>query len=145
MRISDWSSDVCSSDLFCLLALPSTSPGNARRVSTKLEKGDAAGFGRNANPGRNRPGQPFAPADDRIVIAPLLRQHRQTLIIKARTRVKTGVIRAVAFNHGALQRPLDSERLLAWACEQRPHARSDERRGGKECGSTVRSLWTPGQ
>src|SRR3546814_19361216 len=53
---------------FCLLALPSTSPGNARRVSTKLEKGDAAGFGRNANPGRNRPGQPFAPADDRIVI-----------------------------------------------------------------------------
>src|SRR3546814_6967958 len=55
MRISDWSSDVCSSDLNNLLSLPSyiRSQTVSVAVSTTLPAGGAGGIGAVTAPGRN--------------------------------------------------------------------------------------------
>src|SRR3546814_4333480 len=87
MRISDWSSDVCSSDLHNLY-LHGSGPGHASPRT--MRRGGPSGL--------------------------VLRAHR---------------------DHGLavrIQRDRDHDR---------PAARSEERRVGKECVSTCRSRWAP--
>src|SRR3546814_20555837 len=94
MRISDWSSDVCSSDL----AIDETGPGTLQ------------GSLKPPVPGAQAPGAGHAtfPAD------PVIEKKAQ---------------------------PHDPPRTNATYVRQ--HARSEERRGGKECVSTCRSRWSP--
>src|SRR3546814_4614820 len=53
MRISDWSSDVCSSDLYCGLA----DPAQPVRRSLRGAKHRAAGIARGLSPGGKRSAQ----------------------------------------------------------------------------------------
>src|SRR3546814_17558831 len=114
MRISDWSSDVCSSDLrldqlFQLRAL--------RLVALRI---------------------PFAKRFE------MLAQPRDRIAERPGARFLRGAIGArivrgtVPF--GAIGEMLDQRRAVV--CP-RPIGRSDERRVGKECGSTCRSRGTP--
>src|SRR3546814_4342700 len=91
MRISDWSSDVCSSDLnlFDLQGKVAVVTGSSR------------GIGR--------------------AIALRLAQHCAKLVISSRK----------------------AEACETVAEEIKANGRSDERRGGKECGRTCRSRWSP--
>src|SRR3546814_2276333 len=88
MRISDWSSDVCSSDLFAVRAVPES----RARVD--------AGFRHRFLPGPPRRGDSLRPGE-----------------VRPRPRGVDHHLRQVA--------------------------RSEERRGGKECVSTCRSRWSP--
>src|SRR3546814_16630478 len=110
MRISDWSSDVCSSDL---LIVPNSFAG----------KGEAPS-----------PRAPEIPETHRRFAADVLARHG----------VDTGDLdsaMAARQNFGDNMREEGAAGLLAVAF--RPQIRSDERRVGKECGSTRRSRWSP--
>src|SRR3546814_11870644 len=111
MRISDWSSDVCSSDL------PSYFSTDARReqlLRVQRENPDAAVLDHDGQALVAR-GQP-APAD------PLDADK------------KFGTVGAVA---------VDAQGNVAAATSTGGITRSEERRVGKECGSTLRSWWSP--
>src|SRR3546814_12403020 len=95
MRISDWSSDVCSSDLIAA--------GRQQRAAIALGQGDDAD--RNRQPGqelRRSAGLEVEPAELGAAAADVADQ-------------RTGIA----------------------------SVRSEERRVGKECGSTVRYRWAP--
>src|SRR3546814_18286213 len=103
MRISDWSSDVCSSDL-------SKRPLYGRRISGCVGRGEAHGE-ISAEPG----------CDGRCA--------RCVVSICAGGRCR-----------------LDQWKNLYCGCRRcRCHGarRSEERRGGKECGSKCSSRWSP--
>src|SRR3546814_2525036 len=95
MRISDWSSDVCSSDL-------STAPFSPLSAA------------RSVGPG-NTPRRP-RPILQHIFYGYLFLENSVDIFGPARD----------------CERKLDNQRL-----------RSEERRVGKECGSTCRSRWSP--
>src|SRR3546814_14004570 len=106
MRISDWSSDVCSSDL------------------------DAVGRHRGAGIGGGN--------DEREQTL------NQLLVEMDGFDAKTNVILIAATNRPdvldpALLRPGRFDRQIGVGAPDR----SEERRVGKECGSTCRSRWTP--
>src|SRR3546814_16105436 len=106
MRISDWSSDVCSSDL-----RPRQHRRHVLAQRPQVER-----------------------ADHRLHGADTGRGDRQSLDSRAEQGHR-------------LERPsahlaADAERALA-AVDRLPHPRSEERRVGKECVSTCRSLWSP--
>src|SRR3546814_14732334 len=103
MRIRDWSSDVCSSEL--LLAAE-----GGKATHQIFEFPDIA-----------RPGVRHQPVDG-IGVQGLARQAERRRLIQEIARKLGNVVRA---------RP------------ERRNARSEERRVGKECGSTVRSRWSP--
>src|SRR3546814_7215291 len=96
MRISDWSSDVCSSDL----------PG-----------------GRGDRPRRNRREQPLTPQV--ATAGGSMNAGAKVLTIRPGTPFLDAL--AAGILHEAGDDPL---------------ARSEERRVGKECGSTCRSRWS---
>src|SRR3546814_12702020 len=115
MRISDWSSDVCSSDL-------------------ELRRWAAAGYD--------------AP---RAAVARTGRAHRVLAVVAARLRRKQAFavleraavlpvrVRAAALDQGQrVERLRGKPGRIAGAS-----GRSEERRVGKECGSTGRSRWSP--
>src|SRR3546814_19365587 len=122
MRISDWSSDVCSSDLAVLttaigVRLGNTAEvGNALTVNTRLagESVDAGNFQTglqvNANCGN---GGACIGGD--------------TVVLQAGT------------SDGSLALPLDG----TVQGDSVVNLRSEERRVGKECVSTCRSRWSP--
>src|SRR3546814_16367270 len=100
MRISDWSSDVCSSDLLDHIV-------QAVFAATTLAQ---------------------------LMIEIGQQRHR------ARGPWPTGVTGMQVFDHFAvIAHPLDTARQPRIA----QHARSEERRVGKECVSTCRSRWSP--
>src|SRR3546814_2113814 len=83
MRISDWSSDVCSSDLNTVQALCRPAVGHQPRTKPRQQR--------------------FGLSDHALPLGGWIRSGR----------------------------------------ESRPHARSEERRVGKECVSTCSSRWSP--
>src|SRR3546814_16351783 len=97
MRISDWSSDVCSSDLVDALLAAG-------------ESGEAAALAQGADA--------VAPAGEDLVRIALMRDVPVQLVPRRLDHV--------------VQRG-----------SQLDHARSEERRVGKECVSTRRSRWSP--
>src|SRR3546814_15944483 len=106
LRISDWSSDVCSSDL--IADQHHRHIGGAREAHVR----DVA-FAQIDLGGRSR-----ALDDDDVALA------AQPMI---------------AFEHFGHQRPARFAEIAAAQCAA--HARSEERRVGKECVSTCRSRW----
>src|SRR3546814_11397979 len=101
MRISDWSSDVCSSDL------------GGRYLDVEVKPQAAARYG-------------FTQADVQRLIATVIGGQPVDQTIQGRERYPV-VVR--------YPRPLrDSAAALA---------RSEERRGGTECGSKCRFRWAP--
>src|SRR3546814_14033974 len=115
MRISDWSSDVCSSDLRCL----GTPAGAVKCLfqidfgAGALETGDTplADFGDDLIP-RPAGSQIFRPDIDIIFVEGVDRPFRPTRVLAKRA-----------------------------AQADDPITRSEERRVGKECVSTCRSRW----
>src|SRR3546814_16906837 len=99
MRISDWSSDVCSSDLIVVPLLAGELRG---------ERGDPARL--------------------------LLEEHRMHL-----GGVELGAARGLGDGIVQIAEAVDQLELARGAAV--PHARSEERRVGKECVSTCRSRW----
>src|SRR3546814_13738947 len=98
MRISDWSSDVCSSDLNVLPAVTAPSGVTAIRIQTMT-----------------------------------LRNGREFLAIPGPTNVPDAVL-------NAMHRP--AVEIYTGPLVETTR-RSEERRVGKECGSTCRSRWAP--
>src|SRR3546814_13462141 len=114
MRISDWSSDVCSSDL---------TPSTRRRL-----------------PAQGR-GRPLCEGDrDRCHVsrsAPFQAPHALSgsgTTIRARGGLPASL---------PLTRPASAILSYSWRRPDRPDARSEERRVGKECVRTCRSRWSP--
>src|SRR3546814_13478485 len=101
MRISDWSSDVCSSDL----------------LGRNMESADYLGRAAALSPGE---AVPFAVDDDYGLVA---------MAADAAPLDPAKVIPAIAADLASG----NSARAI----------RSEERRVGKECGSTCRSRWAP--
>src|SRR3546814_18465604 len=115
MRISDWSSDVCSSDLWWQYRdRPEPAPPI---VSDRQRLVSAAITALRADP--NVADIVYSPAGDQWDATPI-----------AGTDDATAFARYVCF-------VLDAQHVT------RPATRSEERRVGKECVSTCRSRWTP--
>src|SRR3546814_11403646 len=119
MRISDWSSDVCSSDLGAAEPKEETVEQEAHRLKCELA-----------------------------------RQLSQIENLKRQTAVCRTLIGSLEIDVTAKAQALSSkERLLALErerCEELERrvfeqSRSEERHGGKECGSTCRSRCWPDQ
>src|SRR3546814_14943906 len=109
MRISDWSSDVCSSDLRLFLF--------ARRDGEPIVWPEPTHFKQPAR-GQKR----WRAAAERIdwsIPCPSIFERKRPLADATMRRVARGLKRYVI------------------------DARSEERRVGKECGSTCRSRWSP--
>src|SRR3546814_14262174 len=118
MRISDWSSDVCSSDLDALLH----TLGNDRFwASTSISKVQLGGL------------------DRLLVVASDVSEQRQLtelLGYQATHDALTGLCNRREFERSV-------RRELEAVARGGPQARSEERRVGKECVSTCRSRWSP--
>src|SRR3546814_20293945 len=117
MRISDWSSDVCSSDLGCGVASWAWAAGHASAAS------------------RARAGSLFigTPSCKALVGCQLKRGARRAVDMNAVFSQRDAPGGEPA--HGFHQ-----QRVLAL---EHPRGRSEETRVGKECGSTCSSRWTP--
>src|SRR3546814_18643013 len=117
MRISDWSSDVCSSDLF---QPPPYDPfGGSRTFVVVFAE---AAFG----PAQHRPYSRDQQTVGKGFGDVIVRAHR-----KAERFVQLIVFGCEEYHRDG--------RFLAQATQQR----SEERRVGKECVSTCRSRWSP--
>src|SRR3546814_12447568 len=115
MRISDWSSDVCSSDLLAFLS-PSGVPtgGSIERVTLISPYGEqAAAIGLNSGIGAKLDGDPRAAFDIRFA-------------------------KGEPFGGESILGTL--KRLAKLTSDT---VRSEERRVGKECVSTCRYRWSP--
>src|SRR3546814_17592634 len=113
MRISDWSSDMCSSDLCCW---------PARESQSDSKPADLSGY-------RNTPTYPQAfPAVDQA----RLHQHHGG---------KSPDFRAIPnLNQLCPQNPIEAHCIPRLSIKPQ---RSEERRVGKECVSTCRYRWSP--
>src|SRR3546814_19757075 len=130
MRISDWSSDVCSSDLTCERYLRSPC---IRRSSLRRIRDDRGR--RRRRRGRSRCGGA-----------------RNVARLQTR-RLFGGADLSRAPRRAAARRVIETGRLILTGgqpCRQRRDSRglhrdlrSEERRVGKECVSTCRSRWSP--
>src|SRR3546814_15651250 len=126
MRISDWSSDVCSSDLpemraRCLELLSESARTSANKLKYfRLAFGAAGGFGE------------LVPANEAKVAI--------EGIFASTGRVKVGwLIAEESFSKRAAKILLNLSLVAGEALVRR----SEERRVGKECVSTCRSRWSP--
>src|SRR3546814_11774398 len=126
MRISDWSSDVCSSDLYVL-------PGQARasiippvdRHRVHQERG---------HPFDHRTS--FPSNQDISRIKQMAGQSRAGASWNEREG-KGGTLRSfIEIGSAAID-----QAFLKYRAEENSAARSEERRGGKECVGTCRSRW----
>src|SRR3546814_13523542 len=127
MRISDWSSDVCSSDLagVALLHVVDPAPQHAagparRRLLDRVEHVAPCGVE------VDREGQPAA-----VVVKLALEQ------VARRAGFGLGEGTPVAIE------VLTVDVAAPVALDHAVGLRSEERRVGKECGSTCRSRWAP--
>src|SRR3546814_12635796 len=138
MRISDWSSDVCSSDLTVLPA-PTTSPTTTTSTTTTTEAPPPP-----EDPGGNEelPAEPVPvvpetvpprPAEPGVYAADAAQViRRQLRVAEAEAVELTTAYQSSKERVVALESELD---LL--------EVRSEERRVGKECVSPCRSRWSP--
>src|SRR3546814_14150645 len=115
MRISDWSSDVCSSDL------TAEHHGPAHVDVARDPGGDRAAVG----------------DDDGVVVEELVEFVRYHLRLHRQVGPRAALLHQVAPGAGALSRLGQEIAILVAA------ARSEERRVGQECVSAVRSRWSP--
>src|SRR3546814_12904971 len=135
MRISDWSSDVCSSDLMMkrngriLIYLLLIAVAPACKSEKSVKKVPLEYFFKN-------------PEKTQFAISPggeyvsYLQPHNDRLNIYVRALNSDEVTRVTAFDH-------DDIRYYWWANdEQLLYIRSEERRVGKGCVSTCRSRWS---
>src|SRR3546814_13481413 len=127
MRISDWSSDVCSSDLRC-------HKHEARSPQIFVDRDD----GRRQQPGqyengageREAPDVPWCTGPTRERDAEETARHRGQ-----RGQYTLGIPTAAQYQ--------SREELPIQQSANSRTGRSEERRVGKECGSTGRSRWSP--
>src|SRR3546814_21076217 len=130
MRISDWSSDVCSSDLGL-----ASSTQLRRRQTTERQ---SAGLMEPTQPTVLRIADRFAclpggGESDRLDVRDV-----------ARMRVRRGPVQRGGFDiPRLLEHDLELEVPVLDPGELPGVARSEERRVGKECVSTCRSVWSP--
>src|SRR3546814_12601298 len=115
MRISDWSSDVCSSDL---------RDHRIRRDAVALRLGTGSRTGGAAMPA-NLNERPIGPGESRLKLITFDR-------IEARTTC-----------NALIKGLLDNGTMSVVFGESNCGKRSEERRVGKECVSTCRSRWSP--
>src|SRR3546814_9187937 len=154
MRISDWSSDVCSSDLWLrhvrILPSPNTN-APFRELSAKLRTPlpGAAGL-------LNRSPRRFVPLrhSERSPILPALATARASQIT-LKCSMPNGICSSRKRNCYSCVAPswmLSYLCMSLWAAASRGNGgnvpptglgRSEERRVGKECVSTCRSRWSP--
>src|SRR3546814_11347727 len=118
MRISDWSSDVCSSDLraFAAAGLAGQVTGRGSLFLLHLKAGPLENY-RTA----------YRDGAERARLARLVRGFRDQGVLLS------------PIGLGALSTPMDESHVALLV----DAARSEERRVGKECGSTCRSRWSP--
>src|SRR3546814_14982019 len=114
MRISDWSSDVCSSDLSAFAAMPAYAEVDADTVMAVLEEAGK-----------------FASQ----VIAPL----NGVGDVEGCTIDAEGAVTTATGFKDAYRQYVDA----GWPSLACAPERSEERRVGKECVSTCRSRWSP--
>src|SRR3546814_15030705 len=127
MRISDWSSDVCSSDLEhgCLPKFVRPLGHAAEEVELLPEFGVEIAIG-DIPAGR-----------DIDIVDPHPRRHRRTDV--AGLAIRLPVILADV----GKRQPADDRDAMVHALAVGDDMRSEERRVGKECVSTFRSRWSP--
>src|SRR3546814_15055354 len=134
MRISDWSSDVCSSDLF-LVAQSWSGAGPAEKTVTVVVPQGAT----------------LTRAADQLEAAGAIGSARRFLLLAkvfgGSAPIKAGEYRLPAHVSqsdilSAMQNGKTLQRLVTIP-EGLPSIRSEERRVGKECGSPGRSRWWP--
>src|SRR3546814_11401065 len=127
MRISDWSSDVCSSDLRPGKEL---SAETVQRLTQPQPKSEFALVAAEPLP----PGEALVGAVARVAVTPGTRDAEFAILV---SRYVAGM---------GLGRHL-MRRLVRWArgkkLERMYGHKADERRGGQECGHTVRYRWWP--
>src|SRR3546814_5384854 len=121
MRISDWSSDVCSSDLIAVRVRPFVPDANA----VLLQIPDV----------RVALQEPQQFVDDRLDVQLLGREQRETL-----GQVEAHLVAEHAVGAGPGPVLLENAGL---ADMPHPVERSEARRVGKECVSPCRSRWSP--
>src|SRR3546814_18042279 len=120
MRISDWSSDVCSSDLYV---------GADGTLDALIDPGDQA----DAVAG-------LLDALDIDALHAFVGYSYGALVgLQLAARHPGRVHRLVAVSGAHRPHPY----AAAWRALQRKAVRSEERRVGKGCGSTCRSRWSP--
>src|SRR3546814_19077998 len=134
MRISDWSSDVCSSDLAVINRLGFNNAGleaACSRLRAFRDTGPAAGpVG--VNLGKNR--DTVDAVGDYVLGAAALGPVADYLVVNVSSPNTPGL--------RALQGRTELEELLGRVMAALPQ-RSEERRVGQECVSTCRSRWWP--
>src|SRR3546814_14455100 len=127
MRISDWSSDVCSSDLF---AVATAFRPDVLIVDEALSVGDA--YFQHKSFARIREFQ---------------KQGTSLLIVSHdRSAIQSLCSRAILLEQGRVIRDGGPEDVLAYynaLIAEREHSQSEERRVGTEGFSTGRSRWSP--
>src|SRR3546814_51773 len=149
MRISDWSSDVCSSDLYLTVVISKLGSGGAgrgnvlagaaRNAPKRLPGFDVCGRvggsgsgGGAALGGTWRMASSSLPTDARLIVDggrwPV--RHLSATIMRTATEVPFPA------------KPL-SRRNMSCTVEPVVARRSEERSVGKECVSTCRSRWSP--
>src|SRR3546814_14892639 len=131
MRISDWSSDVCSSDLRTLQALGDTEL--QAQVGTAVD--DALTALQNKAPQRLQPVM-------RELEAQRLRELILAWLVVERERAPFQVLKLEARGPGEAQTGEAVREFEGLRLRLRPD-RSEERRVGKERVSTCRSRWSP--
>src|SRR3546814_12668219 len=136
MRISDWSSDVCSSDLPITADLVgvslSTAAGKACYIPLGHTVGKPADGGLDLDGATEAPKQ--IPRDDALaILKPMLEDPGA---LKVGQNIKYEML--VFARYGIAVAPIDDNMRLSYLAE-----RSGERRRGKEWVSTCRSRWDP--
>src|SRR3546814_15477317 len=140
MRMSDWSSDVCSSDLFRTIGADDVAAAvdhHLRRVDVaQAELGNIVALALGVLCG----GEGILPADV-VPVVDVERQRQHARLVGQLSEQRIGRRTGAAALRGE---QLDHYwASLAGFGAQRQHCRSEERRGGKEWGSTCRSRWSP--
>src|SRR3546814_11837232 len=132
MRISDWSSDVCSSDLEIVGILP---------VGRRSEAQALPGL----HDGKRTHGSAYSSLPAGIVAIEAHRRHVDELPRKK--ELVLGERGAVRRDRGVESDTVETDDVhIAFDDEEAPlgaRGRSEERRVGKECVSTCRSRWSP--
>src|SRR3546814_12960596 len=130
MRMSDWSSDVCSSDLQCRSPYE---PHKCRPMMLEICRDDDRTFLATHQVGGSR---------QRRTVASARHLHARHQIFRngSSLEVKCYLIKAGLY-HASHARALASKKRSQDPVEKR--MRSEERRVGKECVSRCRSRWAP--
>src|SRR3546814_8999475 len=131
MRISDWSSDVCSSDLEGWEAVPLVDVALITMgQSPKSEFYNTDGVGTPFHQGVTDFGSHFP-------------THRKFCTVDGRSAVEGDILVSVRAPVGRLNLADTTLVIGRGIAAIRSRSRSEERRVGKECVSTCRSRWSP--